>query len=100
MKRMNLRDPYQAFRHALNAAIMFFGVAYLLTPLQAANLVTNGDFEQLLVPGVSSEFGDRLPSQQVTGWTTNGYNFVFTPGTADTSGAAGEFGNLALWGPN
>ena len=50
------------------------------TSAQATSLVVNGDFEQLLVPGASREFGSRFPSQQVTGWTTNGYNFVFTPG--------------------
>ena len=67
---------------------------------RAANLVVNGDFEQLRVPGSSMEFGSRYPYQQVTGWTTNGYNFVFTPGSADTSGAIGEYGGLFLWGPN
>lgn len=60
--------------------------------------VVNGNFEQTLTSN-SSEFGSRYPSQQVTGWTTNGYNFVFLPGTADTTGATGEFGNVQLWGP-
>jgi len=64
------------------------------------NLVLNGGFEQTLV-NASSEFGSRYPSQQVTSWTSTGYNFVFKPGTADTTGAASEFGSgLMLWGPN
>lgn len=84
----------------VNAALSAMGAAVIVTSAQATNLVANGDFEQLLVPGFSAEFGSRFPSQQVTGWTTNGYNFVFTPGSADTTGATGEFGGLTLWGPN
>ncbi len=72
----------------------------LVTSAQASNLVLNGDFEQLLVPGSSMEFGSRYSYQQVTDWTTSGYNFVFTPGSADTTGAVGEYGGLNLWGPN
>ena len=60
--------------------------------------VVNGGFEQTLT-NQSAEFGNRYSSQQVTGWTTSGYNFVFLPGTADTTGAAGEYGNVQLWGP-
>jgi len=74
------------------------------------NLVTNGGFEQTLIPG-SAEFGARYPAQQVLGWTTDSYSFVFAPGTADTTGAPDEYflnddpatGTqeiLTLWGPN
>jgi len=35
----------------------------------------------------------------VTNWSTSAYNFVFLAGTADTTGAAGQFGTLNLWGP-
>jgi hypothetical protein len=65
----------------------------------AANLVINGSFDDLLVPGFSAEIGDRFPSQQLTGWSSGGYNFVLTPGSADTTGATGEYGSLKLWGP-
>lgn len=68
------------------------------TAAQAVELVTNGDFEQTLTAG-SKEFGSRFPSQQLTGWATDGYNFVFQSGTADTTGANGEYGGLQLWGP-
>jgi hypothetical protein len=60
--------------------------------------VVNGGFEQTLTP-TSSEFGSSFPSQQVTGWTTSGYNFVFLPGTADTTGAVGQYNPVMLWGP-
>ena len=60
--------------------------------------VVNGSFEQTLT-NQSSEFGSRYSSQQVTGWTSTGYNFVYTPGTASTTGATGEYGNVQLWGP-
>ncbi len=60
--------------------------------------VVNGSFEQTLT-NQSSEFGSRYSSQQVTGWTSTGYNFVYLPGTASTTGATGEYGNVQLWGP-
>jgi hypothetical protein len=71
------------------------------TAAYADPVIVNGNFQSLLAPGVSSEFGDAFPSQEVTGWSTNGYNFVFTPGTADSTGAKNQFGSapLQLWGP-
>lgn len=64
----------------------------------AVNLVQNGDFETVSKAG-SYEFGDRYTAEQVANWSTSGYNFVFAPGTADTTGATGESGNLQLYGP-
>ena len=65
----------------------------------STNLVQNGTFTQLKEANTSSQFGSAYSAQQVTGWTTGGYNFVFTPGTADTTGAASQFGSqLELWG--
>lgn len=72
----------------------------LIVPAQASNLVLNGGFEDLLVANNPSEFGTRNPAQEVTDWTTDGYNFVFTPGSADQDIATSEFGTLGLWGPN
>lgn len=58
------------------------------------NLVTNGDFEQ------TSNGGGQLGyNTTATGWTTSGYNFLFTPGGADGTGVTGQYGNLKLWGP-
>lgn len=61
-----------------------------------ANSFTNGGFETLTngpgQPGFNTE---------ATGWTVGNYpyTFVFAPGTADTTGSDGIFGNLRLWGP-
>lgn len=68
------------------------------TAANAAQFVTNGGFESTLL-AQSSEFGDRFPSQQVTGWSTSGYNWVFRPGEADTVGGNGEYSFLSLHGP-
>ncbi len=73
-------------------------------PAAAANLIVNGDFELTTLPG-SYEFGSHYSDgngtilNEVTGWTTTGYNFVFAPGTASTTGSQGLYGPLTLWGP-
>jgi PEP-CTERM motif-containing protein len=66
----------------------------------AADLVQNGGFETTTT-GVSSEFGSQFPSQQVAGWTSTSYSWVFTSGTADANPvvAQGIDGPLSLWGP-
>ena len=83
-----------------NIVLSALSLAVFAGSARATSLVANGNFEQLLVPGVSSEFGALYSSQQVSNWTTDGYNYVFTPGSADTSGAVGQYGKLYLWGPN
>ena len=61
----------------------------------AVNLVVNGGFE-----ATTNGKGQLGFNTNATGWTNaNGYTFLFTPGSADTSGAIGEFGQLSLWGP-
>lgn len=67
----------------------------LLAAASSASAITftNGGFEATLVDQ-SSEFGSLYPVQQVTGWTTNGYNWVFRPGEADGPGGPGQYGNL------
>jgi hypothetical protein len=66
---------------------------------QATNLVVNGGFETTTGGPGQLGYNTDLP-----GWTylapSNNYDFVFAPGTADTTGSSGEFGNLALWGSN
>ena len=62
---------------------------------QATTLILNGDFE--LTTGAAS--GELGYNTNVTGWTTSGYNFLFTPGQADSTGTTGQYGNLKLWGP-
>jgi len=84
-------------------------LALVAGPAQGSiNLVTNGGFEQTLLP-VATQFGDRYPQQQVLGWTTDSYSFVFTPGSADFGGATDEYflddeetipEQIMLWGPH
>ncbi len=61
-----------------------------------ANSFTNGGFETL-----TNGPGQLTTNTVATGWTVanGGYTFDFAPGTADTSGANGQYGNLSLWGP-
>jgi hypothetical protein len=111
--RVGNRPPKFGTR-AFYAAALLLSAALLPTTAGAGlpvNLVTNGTFSQLLVQS-SAEFGTLnngfTPTQQITGWTTAGYNFVFLPNTVDTSGATGQYNTVAtlaspgltLWGPN
>ena len=75
----------------LALAFLTYGIA-----AQASNLVTNGGFETT-TNGPNFQFDNNTTA---TGWTSSGYNFIFAPGAADTTGATGQFGNLQLWGPN
>jgi PEP-CTERM motif/Protein of unknown function (DUF642) len=61
-----------------------------------ADLVQNGNFETTTGTG-SGQMGQYT---NATGWVTSGYNFIFTPGSADTTGVQSTFGSLQLWGPN
>jgi hypothetical protein len=89
--------------HLINAilrhkksAIITLAFAALATSAHATNidLVTNGSFETTTNGG-----GQLGYNTDATGWTTNGYNFVFTSGSADTTGTPSQYGNLQLWGP-
>ena len=93
-------ETLSSWKTAAGTGLIFAALTGLA---QAAPVsVVNGGFEQTLTPN-SSQFGGQFAQQQVTGWTTSGYNFVFLPGTADTSGAVGQFNNASnpvrLWGP-
>lgn len=62
----------------------------------AANSFINGDFET-----VTNGAGEFDRDTQATGWTSNGYNFIVAPGTADTTGSpTSQYGVTKLWGPN
>ena len=72
------------------------GIIAASSNVSAAELITNGGFE-VSTNGPNFEF-DR--DTVFTGWTSNGYNFGFAPGTADTVGSTtSQYGNLKLWGP-
>jgi len=84
-------------QHLRKAAVMGITAAALLmaaSAAQATDLVVNGGFETTTNGGGQLGFNTNA-----TGWTTNGYNFLFTSGTADDPGVTGSDGNLKLWGP-
>jgi PEP-CTERM motif len=65
----------------------------------AVELVTNGGFE------VTTNGNGQLGyNTNAAGWSvappSGSYIFLFGPGTADTTGANGEYGGLSLWGSN
>jgi len=62
-----------------------------------AAFIQNGDFSTYTgtAPG---ELGYNV---NATGWTYTGYNLLYTPGSADTTGAPNHFGDSTmLWGPS
>jgi hypothetical protein len=95
---------FQSRRGAMiMGAVALLAVTAWCGPAQAANLVQNGNFELSSIAG-SYQFGTGgssgySPVDQVTDWTTGGYNFVFQSGTGATTGATGQYGNIQLWGP-
>lgn len=70
---------------------------------KAQNLILNGNFEDIGIPGYSAQIGifPKAPSplQTVNGWTTSGYNFLFLPGDGTVGGAKTGYNNqLIFWG--
>ena len=64
-----------------------------------SNFVLNGGFETTTLTG-SSQFSDYFNGNQVADWTTSGYNMIFFPGTATTTGANTQYGpGLTFYGP-
>ncbi len=83
-----MRPP--ASKYPLSALMIVSGAALA----QATPLIENGGFES-----ATNGAGEMDYNTDATGWSTNGYNFIFAPGTADTAGSVGEYGGLQLWGP-
>ncbi len=85
------------------AAILAAGAANATTH----NGVANADLTQLAGGGTVTEplgleFGSNPGGATLLGWTNDGYNFVYTPGTADNMSDAqadDEYGPTYLWGP-
>jgi hypothetical protein len=82
-----------ALRLATLSALVSLGA---IAHADTVNIV-NGNFESTAT-GQSAQLGTH--GQSLTGWNGNGgYNFIFTPGAADTTGGEGNSGNVRLWGP-
>ncbi|OFA06876.1 PEP-CTERM sorting domain-containing protein [Duganella sp. HH101] len=60
----------------------------------STELIVNGGFE-------TGDYGQiNWNGHQLSGWTSNGYNFLFNGSNVDNGGTSGSYGNLELWGPN
>jgi hypothetical protein len=79
----------------LTAALAATAAMSLAASAGATDLVQNGNFAS------NDGNGQIGVSTSVANWSvpTGGYAFLFAPGTADTSGANGQYGFLSLWGP-
>ena len=78
---------------ASSAALLMFATA-----AHADNLVLNGSFELNGGPGQIGN--DTTLADWSVPAPSGSYVFLFNPGSADTTGVNGEYGNLQLWGPN
>jgi hypothetical protein len=89
-------------RHRTTVFTTLASVALATSAYATPITVVNGSFEETGISG-SYEFNTDWTAgpQSVTGWTSNGYNFVIVPGTADSTGATSSYGtdDLKLWGP-
>ena len=88
---MNQQKTAIAIFKALALSLLAFSA-------QAAQFVTNGGFET-----TTHGAGQLGYNTNATGWSvpapSGSYTFLFTPGSADTTGVNGQYGNLGLWGP-
>ena len=85
--------------------VALVGASALLLPVSAwagPELIANGNFETTSLGTAAQIARATNGGTTVTGWTNTGYNFLFTPGSADTTGAKSYQSNqyLRLWGPN
>jgi PEP-CTERM motif len=82
---------------ALGLAAVALLALTISIPAVASNLVVNGSFE---VNGGNGQIGFNTTA---SGWSVpappGSYTFLYAPGTADTTGATGQYGFNGLWGP-
>lgn len=69
-------------------AIVGCSIALLGGPAAKADFLVNGSFES-----TTNGVGKMGSATNATGWTTNGYNFIFASGGGDTNSG------LQIWGP-
>jgi hypothetical protein len=93
----------RAFRKTVRIGFSAISLLAFAISAQANNLIVNGSFESITTgPNGPGQFDDSFPYTLVPGWDSTGYNFIFGPGSADTTGSwTSEFNaSLTLWGPN
>jgi hypothetical protein len=106
MRKIMRAGSHFVRRHLISALIGLagFGAA---TPAMAVydpshQFVVNGGFEQ-----TTNGVGELVYNTNAVGWTSSpasngdyGYNFVFNPATASTTGVRNQYGeDMTLWGP-
>ncbi len=79
----------------IGSAVM--GLFIGMSGVARAQTLLNGGFE-----ATTNGNGQLSYNTTATGWTvpSGGYAFLFASGTADTTGAVGQYGTVKLWGPN
>jgi hypothetical protein len=95
--KMTIRIRMESGKMNRTSRTVVAGFAVTMTLAAAgarADLITNGNFAS------TTGNGEIGVNTSITGWSTTGYNFLFTPGTADKAGAPGSSGPVILWGPN
>ena len=77
----------------LSVPILLAGAVW--TVAHAVPVIVNGDFETTTMGTTPAQ----INTTNVTGWSTSGYNFIFYPGTATTTGSQSvSYGALVLQG--
>jgi len=79
--------------------IIGLGLVIGMSGAAHADLVTNGGFETTTNGNGQLGFNTDVVGWSVPAGATSSYAFVFAPGTADTTGANGQYGNVILHGP-
>jgi hypothetical protein len=84
------------------ALIGFSAVALSTLAISAhASLLFNGSFEE--TTNGAGQLGYNTDAAYWTNLTdgsgNDGYNFIFSSGSADSTGVTGQYGNVQLWGP-
>src|ERR1700736_2450398 len=89
MKSLVLRAAGRGSHAAFTAVV----ISALAASAHADPVLINGTFAS----SASGQFGTGALT--LNGWDTSGYNFLFQPGVADTTGANGSAGHVTLWAP-
>ena len=83
----------------ISATVLAATLGLAASAYAGPQLVANAGFESTSHGGGELSTGGATYNTELTSWSNDGYNFVFTKGTAGTGVPAAQFGNalLALW---